>query len=94
MTKAELIAELAASKPHLRQRDAELIVETVFDRITEALACGQKVELRDFGVFGTKQHNARTGRNPRTGEEVSVPAKTVLYFRTGRELHRRINRRG
>jgi integration host factor subunit beta len=95
MTKTELVAELlAASSPHLRQQDAELIVETVFDRITDALARGERVELRDFGVFGTRQHNARTGRNPRTGEAVSVAAQTVPYFRTGREMQRRINRRG
>ena len=94
MTKAELVAELAASSPHLRQADAELIVATIFDQITEALARGQKVELRGFGVFGIKQRNARAGRNPRTGEEVPVAAKTALYFRSGREMRSRINRRG
>jgi integration host factor subunit beta len=94
MTKADLIAELAASNRHLRRADAELIVATIFDQITAALARGQKVELRGFGVFGTKQRNARAGRNPRTGEELPVAAKTALYFRTGREMHSRINRRG
>jgi integration host factor subunit beta len=94
MTKAELIAELAASSPHLRRADAELIVTTIFDQIIEALARGQKVELRGFGVFGTKQRNARAGRNPRTGEKLPVAAKTALYFRTGTEMHSRINRRG
>jgi integration host factor subunit beta len=95
VTKAELVAELiAASNPHLRERDAELIVETVFEQITGALARGERVELRDFGVFGTKHRNARAGRNPRTGEAVSVAAQTVPYFRTGRAMHRRINRRG
>jgi integration host factor subunit beta len=94
MTKAELIEELAASNPHLRQRDVELIVETVFDQIINALARGERVELRNFGVFGTRHHNARAGRNPRNGEAVSVTAQTVPYFRTGRALHRRINRRG
>ena len=94
MTKVELIAELAASNRHLRRADVEMIVTTIFDRITEALACGQKVELRGFGVFGTKQRNARAARNPRTGEAVPVAEKTALYFRTGREMHRRINGRG
>jgi integration host factor subunit beta len=94
MTKAELVEELAASNPHLRRADVEMIVTTIFDRITEALARGQKVELRGFGVFGTKPRNARAGRNPRTGEDVPVAAKTVLYFRTGRQMHGRINRGG
>ena len=65
MTKSELIAELAASAPHLRQEDLELIVATVFDQITGALARGERVELRGFGAFTVKQRNARTGRNPR-----------------------------
>jgi integration host factor subunit beta len=94
VTKSELITELAASHRHLRRADVEMIVTTIFDRITEALTRGQKVELRGFGVFGTKQHKARAGRNPRTGEAVPVAEKTALYFRTGRELHSRINRRG
>jgi integration host factor subunit beta len=94
MTRSDLIAELHASNPHLRVVDIERIVEVVFEAITEALARGDKVELRDFGVFGTRRHNARTGRNPRTGETVPVAAQTVPYFRTGRKMHRRINRRG
>jgi integration host factor subunit beta len=94
MTRSDLIEELAISNPHLRKADAELIVHTVFDQITAALAHGQKVELRGFGVFGTKQHKALAGRNPRTGEAVPLAEKTALYFRTGRELHSRINRGG
>jgi integration host factor subunit beta len=78
----------------LRQADAELVVETIFGQITEALARGQKVELRGFGIFGGKQRKARAGRNPRTGEEVPVAAKTALYFKSGREMHSLINRRG
>ena len=61
---AELIAELAASNPHLRQEDAELIVATIFEQITAALARGERVELRGFGAFTVKQRNARIGRNP------------------------------
>ena len=94
MTRSELVEELAANAPHLRHADVELIVATIFDQISAALARGQRVELRGFGSFGIKQRKARAGRNPRTGEEVPVAAKTVLYFRTGRELHSRINRRG
>ena len=70
MTRAELIAELAASNPHLRQEDAELIVTAIFDQITAALARGGRVELRGFGAFTVKQRPARIGRNPRTHETV------------------------
>jgi integration host factor subunit beta len=92
MTKSELIAELAASNPHLRHADVELIVATVFDQITRALADGHRVELRGFGAFSTKQRPARTGRNPRTGEPVPVDAKLVPFFRAGREFRARVNR--
>jgi integration host factor subunit beta len=78
MTKSDLISDLAASNPHLRGADIELIVMTVFDQITEALARGQRVELRGFGAFSIKRRGARTGRNPRTGVAVPVDAKTVL----------------
>ena len=77
MTKSELIAELAAGNPHLRQADIELIVATIFDQITAALARGGRVELRGFGAFKVKQRNAHIGRNPRTGETVPVSEKAV-----------------
>jgi integration host factor subunit beta len=88
-----LIAELAAANPHLRQEHADLIVTVIFDRITRALAQGDRVELRGFGAFTTKQREARTGRNPRTGEPVPVDAKAAPYFRAARELIGRLNRR-
>ena len=88
---AELIAELAASNPHLRQEDAELIVATIFEQITAALARGERVELRGFGAFTVKQRNARIGRNPRTGVTVQVDDKTVPYFKAGLEMLRRLN---
>ena len=91
MTRAELIAELAASNPHLRQEDVELIVSTIFDQITAALARGERVELRGFGAFTVKQRNARIGRNPRTQETVQVDEKTVPYFKAGREMLHRLN---
>jgi integration host factor subunit beta len=94
LTKSDLIAELAASNPHLRRPDVELIVTTIFDQITDALARGGRVELRGFGAFGVKRRNARIGRNPRTGEEVLVDAKTVLAFKAGGELLGRLNRGG
>ena len=91
VTRAELIAELAASNPHLRPEDAELIVATIFDQITAALARGERVELRGFGAFTVKQRNARIGRNPRTDETVQVDEKTVPSFKAGKEMLRRLN---
>ena len=88
LTRAELIAELAASSPHLRQADAELIVATIFDQITVALARGERVELRGFGAFTVKQRSARIGHNPRTG---AVEEKMRPHFKTGREMLRRLN---
>lgn len=92
MTKSELIAELAAANPHLLARDAELIVATVFEQIVLALAAGERVELRGFGAFTIKRRNARTGRNPRTGEAVAVDEKFVPFFKAGKELRDRVNR--
>jgi integration host factor subunit beta len=94
MTKSELIARLAAANPHLYQRDMERIVTTIFEEITSALARGDRVELRGFGAFSVKQRGSRTGRNPRTGEAVSVSAKYIPYFKTGKELREKINEGG
>ena len=93
MTRAELIAEIAATNPHLRHEDAEQIVATVFDQITAALARGGRVALRGFGAFTVKQRPARIGRNPRTHETVQVDEKTVPYFKAGTEMLRRLNGR-
>ncbi|MBV9756665.1 MAG: integration host factor subunit beta [Alphaproteobacteria bacterium] len=92
MTKSELIAELAAANPHLLGRDVEVIVGTIFNEITAALARGDRVELRGFGAFTVKQRDARTGRNPRTGAAVPVDAKIVPFFKAGKELRDRVNR--
>ena len=92
MTKSELIAELADANPHLRGRGREVIVGTMFDEITLALARGERVELRGFGAFTIKHRNARTGRNPRTGEAVPVDKKVVPFFKAGKELRERVNR--
>jgi integration host factor subunit beta len=94
LTRSDLIAELAASHPHLRVADVELIVATIFDQITGALARGERVELRGFGVFTVKQRNARIGRNPRTGEVVPVDERAVPFFKAGKELRGRLNRVG
>jgi integration host factor subunit beta len=91
MTKSELIVQLATENPHLRQPDIELIVATIFDEITAALARGDRVELRGFGAFSAKRRDARTGRNPRTGAAVPVAGKAVPYFKPGKELRERIN---
>jgi len=89
--KSELISKIAGANPHLFQRDVERIVNVVFDEIVEALARGQRVELRGFGAFTVKHRGARTGRNPRTGATVSVEQKFVPFFKTGKELRERLN---
>ncbi len=91
MLKSELISKIAGANPHLFQRDVERIVNVVFDEIVEALARGQRVELRGFGAFTVKHRGARTGRNPRTGATVSVEQKFVPFFKTGKELRERLN---
>jgi len=91
MIKSELILRLAQANPHLYQRDVERIVATVFDEITNALARGDRVELRGFGAFSVKRRPSRTGRNPRTGEPVDVTEKHVPFFKTGKELRERLN---
>ena len=91
MTRSELIAVLAEQNPHLFQRDVERIVATIFDEITEALARGDRVELRGFGAFSVKQRGPRVGRNPRTGAAVHVAEKSVPHFKTGKELRDRLN---
>ena len=91
MTKSKLIAYLAEQNPHLYQRDVERIVTTVFEEITSALCRGDRVELRGFGAFSIKQRGSRIGRNPRTGEAVQVVAKSVPYFKTGKNLRAKLN---
>ncbi len=91
MIKSELVVRLAQRYPHLYHRDVERIVSTVLDGITEALSTGHRVELRGFGVFSVKVRSSRTGRNPRTGQPVSVGQKRAPLFRTGKELRERLN---
>ena len=91
MIKSELVAKLAEENPHLYQRDVERVVSTIFDTISGALAEGDRVELRGFGAFSVPQRDGRVGRNPRTGEAVQVPEKTVPFFKTGKELRERLN---
>lgn len=91
MIKSELIQRISQNNPHLYHRDVERIINTVFDKIVEALGEGDRVELRGFGAFSVKDRQARDGRNPRTGESVQVEAKRVPFFKTGKELRERLN---
>ena len=91
MTKSELIFLLAEKNPHLYHREVEEIVTTVFREISEALARGDRVELRGFGAFSIKNRESRTGRNPRTGESVEVLRKSVPSFKIGKDLKQRLN---
>jgi integration host factor subunit beta len=91
MIRSELVEKIAEANPHLYQRDVERIVSTVFNEIIEALADGDRVELRGFGAFSVKKRNARVGRNPRTGESVQVEEKHVPFFKTGKLLRDRLN---
>lgn len=91
MTRSELIATIAQQNPHLYHRDVERIVTTIFEEISAALSRGDRVELRGFGAFSVKNRGARVGRNPRTGESVSVDAKAVPFFKTGKQLRERLN---
>ena len=91
MIRSELIQKIADENPNLFQRDVERIVNTIFEEITDALANGDRVELRGFGAFSVKTRDARVGRNPRTGEAVSVDKKKVPFFKTGKLLCDRLN---
>ena len=91
MIRSELIQKIADENPHLYQRDVERIVNTIFNEITDAMARGNRVELRGFGAFSVKKRNARIGRNPRTGESVQVEEKHVPFFKTGKLLRDRLN---
>jgi integration host factor subunit beta len=91
MLKSELIQKLASEYDHLRQEDLERIVNVILDEIGSALSKGDRVELRGFGAFSVRERAARKGRNPRTGEPVDVPAKTVPFFKAGKELRSRVN---
>ena len=93
MTKSVLILRLAEKNPHLYQRDVERIVSTIFDEVSAALSRGDRVELRGFGAFSVKVRDARTGRNPRTGESVKVARKFVPFFKSGKDLRDRLNGR-
>lgn len=91
MTKAELVDEVARVV-QLTKKQAEMIVNIVFDSIVDSLRAGQKIELRGFGSFRLRSRKSRTGRNPKTGEKVEVPSKKIPYFKPGKELKELINK--
>lgn len=92
MTKSELIAALIRKHPHLQIKDVTLIVNTVFGAISDSLTDANRVELRGFGAFSVKERDPRIGRNPKTGEQVEVSKKFIPFFKTGKELHARLNK--
>ena len=90
MTKADLVEKVPAAG-ELTRRDGEVIVETIFEAVIGALKSGDKIEIRGFGSFRTRQRKPRIGRNPKTGERVDVPAKKVPYFKPSKELRDLVN---
>lgn len=91
MTKSELIAILASRYPQLAARDTDYAVKTVLDAMTQALAAGQRIEIRGFGSFSLSERAPRVGRNPKSGEKVLVPGKQVPHFKPGKELRERVD---
>ncbi|MBT3517311.1 MAG: integration host factor subunit beta [Nitrospina sp.] len=91
MTKAELV-EKVSDKIHLTKKQTELVVNTVFQSITDSLSDGKKVELRGFGSFRIRERNARVGRNPKSGAQVDVPAKRVPFFKAGKDLRELVDK--
>ena len=91
MIKSELVQHISTQNPHLYQRDVENIVNAILGEIIAAMARGDRVELRGFGAFSVKHRDARTGRNPRTGDTVEVSRKVIPFFKTGKQLRERLN---
>jgi len=91
MTKSELIEKLSLSDMSLNKKEAEAVVNTIFDSIGDALVTGDRVEIRGFGSFTIRERDAREARNPKSGEIVRIPAKKTPFFKTGKELRARVN---
>ncbi|RME56364.1 MAG: integration host factor subunit beta [Deltaproteobacteria bacterium] len=91
MTKNDLVANLLEAMPQLTKKDATLIVNTIFETMTEALKRGERIEIRGFGIFSVVAREPRIGRNPKSGERVEIPAKRVPFFKTGKELRQRVD---
>ncbi len=86
MTKSGLIEAVAEKTPHISKKDTEIVVNTIFDSMTQALKKGERIEIRGFGSFQVKIREAREGRNPKTGEPVHISAKRTPFFKVGKEL--------
>lgn len=91
MTKSELIAQVAEKIPGTRKKDAEVIINTIFESMTSALADGDRIEIRGFGSFHLRQRKARVGRNPKSGEKVQVEDKKVPFFKAGKQLKKLVD---
>jgi len=91
MTKSELVEQLSTSNSGLNKKEAELIVNTIFDSIGDALVVGDRVEIRGFGSFSIRERDAREARNPKSGEVVKIPSKKTPFFKTGKELRARVD---
>jgi integration host factor beta subunit len=91
MTKSELVERIMETNGFLNRKDSELVVNIIFDSMTNALMSGDKVEIRGFGSFTVREREAREARNPKNGEIVKIPAKRTPFFKTGKELKERVN---
>ena len=92
MTKSGLIEEVARLTPHISKKDTEVVVNTIFASMIEALKAGERIEIRGFGSFQVKVRDAREGRNPKTGEPVHISAKRTPFFKVGKELKEMVDR--
>ena len=91
MTKSELVEKLVEVNASLSRKESEMVVNLIFDSMSEALKNGEKVEIRGFGSFTIREREAREARNPKSGEVVKIPAKRTPFFKTGKELRERVN---
>ena len=91
MTRSELIERIAAKLPNLTIKDIENIVNVVFEKLTSALAAGNRIEIRGFGAFSVRKRKPRVAINPKNKKHVNVPEKNMIHFKTGKELHNRLN---
>jgi integration host factor subunit beta len=91
MTKSELIEKVADIIPSKRKRDAEVIINSIFDSMVDALATGDRIEIRGFGSFHIRDRRARVGRNPKSGDKVDVDEKRVPFFKAGKSLKKQVD---
>jgi integration host factor subunit beta len=92
MTKSELIALIGTKQPNLQQKDVELAINCIVEIMIAAVVAGERIEVRGFGGFTTVPHKARIGRNPKTGEAVSIPDRHAVHFKPGQDMRLRVDR--